>query len=163
MYGDKFNVRITSCGKYGWVADKKGYHYVEKHPTTGKPWPAIPTTILALGISLAEEAGFRTFKPDTCLINYYTGTGRLGLHQDKDELDFSQPIVSISLGDTCVFQFGGLKRTDPLKEYKLKSGDCIVFGDDDRLAYHGVRKVVAGTNRLLPDGGRYNLTLRQVY
>lgn len=160
--GQKFNLRLTNCGSHGWFSDDKGYHYSPTHPETKKPWPAMPQSIHDLSVALAKECGFETFKPQSCLINHYEGTGRLGLHQDKDELDFSQPIVSISLGDECIFQFGGIKRTDPITDHRLKSGDCVVWGGDLRLAYHGVKKVIAGSCNLLPNGGRYNLTIRQV-
>jgi DNA oxidative demethylase len=161
--GQKFNLSMSNCGKFGWISDLKGYRYVETHPVTGKPWPKMPMTIKTIAISLAEEAGFTSFKLDACLINYYVGSDRLGLHQDKDELDFAQPIVSISLGDSASFIFGGLKKTDPVTKYKLKSGDCVVFGDEDRLNYHGIKKIFPGTSNLIPNGGRFNLTLRQVY
>lgn len=160
--GQKFNLRLTNCGTHGWLSDEKGYRYEAAHPETKKPWPAMPQSIHDLAVALAKESGFSTFRPEVCLINHYEGTGRLGMHQDKDELDFSAPIVSVSLGDECIFQFGGVKKTDPVKDYRLKSGDCVVWGGDLRLAYHGVKKIVPGSSTLLPNGGRYNLTVRQV-
>lgn len=160
--GSKFRVQLTSCGSHGWWSDDTGYRYTETHPVTGKPWPAIPKSISDLAIELSKDYGCDNFEPQSCLINYYSDDGRLGLHQDKDEEALAQPVVSISLGDSCIFQFGGPERDDPLVEYELRSGDCVVFGGPDRLAYHGVKRIKPKTSNLLPNGGRYNLTIRQV-
>lgn len=160
--GSEFHVQLTNAGKYGWYSDETGYHYADVHPITKAPWPEMPWVIAKLAIELARGAGFDSFRPESCLINYYTDDGRLGIHQDRDEEALDQPVVSISLGDTCVFQFGGLKRSDPLSHYRLKSGDCVVFGGEDRLAYHGVKQIMSRSSNLLPNGGRYNLTIRQV-
>src|SRR5581483_10551181 len=126
--GSKFNVQLTSCGTYGWYSDDTGYHYTKEHPVTKQPWPEMPWTIAKIGVELARDAGFDDFRPDSCLINYYAEGGKLGIHRDEDEEALTQPVVSISLGDTCIFQFGGLKRDDPMMDYQLRSGDCLVFG-----------------------------------
>lgn len=157
--GKPMSVRMTNCGPLGWVTDQeRGYRYQATHPETGKPWPPIPRVLL----DLWNEVGDYAAPPEACLVNYYAGEARMGLHQDKDEEDFSAPVLSVSLGDTGIFRVGGTSRTDPTEKYELKSGDVVVLGGEDRLAYHGIERVLPGTSDLLAEGGRFNLTLRRV-
>lgn len=154
-----FSVAMTNCGPLGWLSDKHGgYRYVPVHPGTGKPWPPIPPMLLMLWQTLTGD----TRLPQACLVNYYSGKAKLGLHRDEDEGDFSAPILSVSLGDSAVFRIGGLKRRDPTMAMTLASGDVLVMGGPSRLRYHGIDRVLAGTSDLLPEGGRFNLTLRYV-
>lgn len=157
--GNPMSVRMTNCGPLGWVTDKeRGYRYQATHPETGKPWPPIPQMLLDLWDGVADYP----FPPQACLVNYYTGSAKMGLHQDKDEEDFSAPVLSVSLGDTGVFRVGGRSRKDPTKTFELKSGDVVALGGEDRLAYHGIDRILGGTSDLLAEGGRFNLTLRRV-
>ena len=156
--GQPFSVRMTNCGSLGWVSDAGGYRYQPTHPTTGRPWPAIPDLALRAWRDLAGGAS----APEACLINVYAPTARMGLHQDRDEQDFTAPVVSLSLGDTCLFRVGGTRRSDPTRSFRLTSGDAVVLGGDARLAFHGVDRIMPGTSTLLPEGGRINLTLRRV-
>ena len=156
--GRPFTVRMSNCGPLGWVSDQSGYRYQPTHPETGRPWPPIPATLLALWDALARHPD----PPEACLINFYAPTAKMGLHQDRDEEDFAAPVVSISLGDSCLFRVGGLKRSEPTRAFRLSSGDVLVLGGGARLAFHGVDRVYAGTSSLLPEGGRINLTLRRV-
>ena len=161
--GKPFSVRMTNLGPLGWVSDKDGgYRYQATHPETGKPWPPIPEMVLDVWRAVAGYP----HDPEACLVNRYEPTAKMGLHQDRDEEDFDAPVVSISLGDTCLFRVGGTKRTDPTRSFKLSSGDVMVLGGDSRLAFHGVDRLYPGTSTLLagwfPDGGRLNLTLRRV-
>jgi alkylated DNA repair protein (DNA oxidative demethylase) len=156
--GRPFSVRMTNLGSLGWVSDRAGYRYQAIHPETGKPWPAIPEMVLAIWRSVADypEA------PEACLVNHYREGAKMGLHRDEDEDDFSAPVVSISLGDTAVFRFGGTERGGKTGTLKLASGDVLVMGGASRLCYHGVDRILAGTSALLHDSGRLNLTLRRV-
>jgi DNA oxidative demethylase len=157
--GKPMSVRMTNCGPLGWVTDKeRGYRYQATHPVTGKPWPAMPDALLKLW---REVAGYPA-DPEACLVNYYSGDAKMGLHQDKDEEDFAAPVVSVSLGDSAIFRVGGLNRKEQTQALELKSGDVVVLGGDDRLAYHGIDRILPGTSALLPEGGRLNLTLRRV-
>ncbi|MGH6804455.1 MAG: alpha-ketoglutarate-dependent dioxygenase AlkB family protein [Methyloceanibacter sp.] len=157
--GNPMSVRVTNCGPLGWVTDKeRGYRYQGTHPETGKPWPPIPQMLLDLWDGVTDYA----FPPQACLVNYYTGSAKMGLHQDKDEEDFSAPVLSVSLGDTGLFRVGGTSRKDQTKTIELISGDVVVLGGDDRLAFHGIDRILQGTSDLLPEGGRFNLTLRRV-
>jgi alkylated DNA repair protein (DNA oxidative demethylase) len=157
--GRPMSVRMTNCGPLGWVTDKeRGYRYQPTHPETGKPWPPIPPMLLDLWNELARYPA----PPEACLVNYYAGGAKMGLHQDKDEEDFDAPVLSVSLGDTGIFRVGGRSRKDDTKKLELKSGDVVVLGGEDRLAYHGIDRIVGGTSDLLPEGGRINLTLRRV-
>jgi DNA oxidative demethylase len=157
--GNPMSVRMTNCGPLGWVTDKaRGYRYQAVHPETGKPWPPIPSVLLELW----DEVGSYPFPPEACLVNYYAGPAKMGLHQDKDEEDFSAPVLSVSLGDTGIFRVGGRSRRDPTRKIELKSGDVVVLGGEDRLAYHGIDRILPGTSDLLAEGGRLNLTLRRV-
>jgi DNA oxidative demethylase len=157
--GKPMSVRMTNCGPLGWVTDKeRGYRYQPTHPVTGKPWPPIPPMLLDLWERVAAYA----LPPEACLINYYAGSAKMGLHQDKDEEDFAAPVLSVSLGDTGLFRVGGRSRNDPTRCIELKSGDVVVLGGEDRLAYHGIDRILPGTSELLAEGGRFNLTLRRV-
>jgi DNA oxidative demethylase len=156
--GRPFSVRMSNCGPFGWVSDQRGYRYQPCHPETGRPWPAIPAALLAVWSDLADYPE----PPESCLINFYTANAKMGLHQDRDEIDFDAPVVSISLGDSCLFRVGGLERRAPTAALRLNSGDAVVFGGEARLAFHGVDRIYPGTSRLLPEGGRINLTLRRV-
>lgn len=161
--GRPFSVRMTNLGPLGWVSDQTGgYRYQPAHPDTGMPWPPIPKMVLDLW---DEVAGYPA-PPQACLVNYYEPGARMGLHQDRDEDDLAAPVVSISLGDTCLFRIGGTKRRDPTRSIKLSSGDVVVLGGEARLVFHGVDRIYSGTSALLrewfPDGGRINLTLRRV-
>jgi DNA oxidative demethylase len=161
--GKPFSVRMTNLGSLGWVSDKdRGYRYQAHHPETGAPWPPIPVAILDIWRKLSD---YREL-PEACLVNYYAAGSRMGLHQDRDEEDFSAPVISISLGDDCRFRMGGAKRRDPTGSMRLSSGDVVVLGGQSRLAFHGVDRIYAGTSTLLtdwmPEGGRINLTLRRV-
>ena len=156
--GKPMSVRMTNCGPLGWYSDEAGYRYQRIHPDTGQAWPEIPEMLLAAWRDLAGYA----HPPEACLINFYGPEARMGLHQDRDEQDFSAPVVSLSLGDTCLFRFGGTRRSDPTRSIRLASGDALVFGGEARLAFHGVDRIMPGTSTLLPEGGRINLTLRRV-
>lgn len=156
--GRPFSVRMTNLGELGWVSDRKGYRYQATHPVTGRPWPAIPAVLLELW----QNVSGYPLPPQACLVNYYDASARMGLHQDRDEQDFSAPVVSVSLGDTAVFRIGGLDRKASTKSIKLKSGDVIVMGGEARLCFHGIDRIVPGTSSLLQGGGRINITLRRV-
>jgi DNA oxidative demethylase len=157
--GKPMSVRMTNCGPLGWVTDKeRGYRYQPMHPETGRPWPPIPRMLL----DLWREIGRYAAPPEACLVNYYAGSAKMGLHQDKDEEDFAAPVLSVSLGDTGVFRVGGKSRKDPARALELKSGDVVVLGGEDRLAFHGIDRILSGTSDLLPEGGRLNITLRRV-
>lgn len=157
--GRAFSVKMTNCGALGWVSDQAGgYRYQARHPVTAECWPPIPDDVLAVWRELADFPR----PPQACLVNFYDCAARMGAHQDRDEEDFSAPVVSISLGDSCVFRYGGASRGDPSRRLTLHSGDVVVLGGPSRLIFHGVDKVLAGTSALLPGGGRINLTLRRV-
>lgn len=157
--GKPMSVRMTNCGPLGWVTDKeRGYRYQPTHPLTDKPWPAIPCELMELWEKLA---GYDK-PPEACLVNFYSDDAKMGLHQDKDETEFSAPVLSISLGNTCLFRVGGLDRKDPTGSFKLSSGDIVLLGGEGRLAFHGVDRIYPGTSTLLKNGGRINLTLRRV-
>jgi DNA oxidative demethylase len=156
--GKPMSVRMTNCGPLGWVTDERGYRYQPTHPETGEPWPAMPPLVVAAWTALARYP----HPAESCLVNYYGPAAKLGLHQDRDETEFSAPVVSLSLGDSCLFRIGGTKRTDPTGTVRLASGDTVVLGGEARLAFHGVDRIIPGTSTLLPEGGRINLTLRRV-
>jgi DNA oxidative demethylase len=157
--GKPLSVRMTNCGPLGWLTDKVGgYRYQPTHPATGRSWPPMPRLLLDVWSSVAGYPA----PPEACLVNYYSGTARMGSHRDADEEDVAAPVVSVSLGDDAIFHVGGPKRSDPKHRVILKSGDVVVLGGPSRLAYHGVDRVLAGTSDLLPEGGRLNLTLRRV-
>jgi DNA oxidative demethylase len=156
--GRPFTVRMTNLGALGWVSDRAGYRYQAHHPETGKPWPPIPEMVLDVW---RQVSGY-LHEPEACLVNFYHGGAKMGLHRDEDEEDFSAPVVSISLGDTAVFRMGGPERGGKTETLKLSSGDVLVMGGQSRLCYHGIDRVLTGTSTLLKDGGRINLTLRRV-
>jgi alkylated DNA repair protein (DNA oxidative demethylase) len=156
--GRPMSVRMTNCGPLGWMTDAGGYRYQRTHPETGAPWPPIPDLLLAAWRELADYP----HPPEACLVNVYDPTARMGLHQDRDENDMAAPVLSLSLGDSCLFRLGGTKRKDPTSSVRLASGDALVLGGRARLAFHGVDRILPGTSALLPEGGRINLTLRRV-
>jgi len=156
--GRPFTVRMSNCGLLGWVSDQNGYRYQPTHPETGRPWPAMPAMLTAIWQELAHYPA----PAEACLVNFYAANAKMGLHQDRDEQDFDAPVLSISLGDTCLFRVGGRARSDSSRTFRLGSGDVVILGGDARLNFHGVDRIYPGTSRLLPEGGRINLTLRRV-
>lgn len=157
--GKEMSVRMTNCGLLGWVTDKdRGYRYQATHPVTGNPWPPIPDMLLKLWDDFSGYA----HPPEACLVNFYSDTAKMGLHQDRDEEDFDAPVLSVSLGDTCLFRIGETTRSGRTVSLKLDSGDVIVLGGAGRLCYHGVDRIYPATSALLKNGGRINLTLRRV-
>ena len=157
--GKAFSVRMSNCGPLGWVSDAAGgYRYQATHPESGQAWPAMPGILLQAW----RELGGYALLPEACLINVYDSAARMGLHQDRDEADFAAPVVSLSLGDTCLFRVGGLERCAPTRSFRLASGDALVLAGPARLAFHGVDRIMPGTSTLLAAGGRINLTLRRV-
>ncbi|MEL6521291.1 MAG: alpha-ketoglutarate-dependent dioxygenase AlkB, partial [Pseudomonadota bacterium] len=155
--GKPMSVRMSAAGDYGWITDRKGYRYAPTHPD-GQAWPPIPSSILAVWKAVAGVDR----QPQCCLVNFYGQEARMGLHQDRDEADFSMPVVSISLGDAGLFRVGNVTRGGKTESYWLQSGDVAVMGGEARLVYHGVDRIRAGTSTLMPKGGRVNLTLRVV-
>jgi alkylated DNA repair protein (DNA oxidative demethylase) len=158
--GFTMSVAMTNCGQAGWVTDRKGYRYTTHDPVTNLAWPAMPVSFSELAIKAAAEAGFRGFQPDACLINRYEPGARMTLHQDKNEQDFEAPIVSVSLGLSAVFLFGGLNRTDKARRIPLYSGDVVVWGGPSRLFFHGINPLKDGEHPLT-GRCRYNLTFRR--
>ncbi|MGH8595388.1 MAG: DNA oxidative demethylase AlkB [Gammaproteobacteria bacterium] len=160
--GLRMSVALTNCGNYGWVSDRRGYRYAPRDPESDRPWPPLPEVFLTLAGAAADAAGYSDFTPDACLVNRYAPGTRLSLHQDKNERDFSAPIVSVSLGLPAVFLFGGPKRTDPCLRIPLRDGDVAVWGGESRLYFHGVMPLKPGTH---PSTGayRFNLTLRKAH
>lgn len=158
--GHLMSVAMTNCGERGWVTDHTGYRYDPIDPRTGAPWPAMPPVFGDLACRAAEHGGFERFAPDACLVNRYEPGTRLSLHQDKDELDFSAPIVSVSLGLPATFLFGGLARSDKPRRFRLVHGDVVVWGGASRLAYHGVAPLADGEHAVL-GRKRINLTFRR--
>lgn len=155
--GKAMSVAMTNLGDLGWITDARGYRYEPRHPLTGHPWPPIPGPLNALWAELCDPA----VPPDCCLVNRYDANSKMGLHRDFDEADFRFPVLSVSLGDSAIFRLGGLRRGDPSGQIRLASGDVVVLGGEARRAYHGVDRVIAGSSRLIPGGGRINLTLRR--
>lgn len=158
--GRPMSVAMTNCGSFGWVSDRRGYRYTRHDPQSGEPWPALPERLRLLAREAAARAGFPAFEPDACLINEYRVGARMGLHQDRNERDFTQPIVSVSLGVPAVFLIGGEQRNAPTQAVRLAHGDTIVFGGPARLVYHGVRPVKTATHPRL-GARRINLTFRR--
>ncbi|MBL8688143.1 MAG: DNA oxidative demethylase AlkB [Rhodospirillaceae bacterium] len=158
--GFRMSVAMTNCGEAGWVTDRKGYRYQPVDPETGFPWPAMPAAFLDLAARAAEAAGFGGFRPDACLINRYEPGTRLTLHQDRNERDFAQPIVSVSLGIPATFLFGGDERKDRPKRVPVEHGDVVVWGGPARLAFHGVAEL-AEAEHSATGRRRYNITLRK--
>ncbi len=157
-WGKPMSVRMSSAGRLGWVIARGRYRYAERHPETGRPWPAIPPEALAVWRALSGWSD----DPDSMLINWYGESARMGLHRDADEGRFDAPVVSVSLGDPALFRVGGPERRDPTASVWLESGDAAVLGGAARLAYHGVDRLRFGAGSLLPGGGRINLTFRVV-
>ena len=156
--GRPFSVRMSNCGPLGWVSDERGYRYQASHPETGRSLAAD-----ACGADGVVDRAVRLRRPpEACLINFYGPRAKMGLHQDRDELEFDAPVISISLGDSCLFRLGGRTRSEPTRSIRLSSGDVLVLGGASRLAFHGVDRIYPGTSGLLPEGGRINLTLRRV-
>jgi len=158
--GFTMSVAMTNCGRYGWVSSESGYRYAEQDPLSGAPWPAMPAAVRDLARAAAAAAGFEAFEPDACLVNRYEPGTRLTLHQDKNERDFREPIVSVSLGVPAVFLFGGLKRKDRPLRLDLVHGDVVVWGGPSRLRYHGVAPLKPGQHPFAGEA-RINLTLRR--
>lgn len=157
--GKPMSVRMTNFGPLGWVTDKeRGYRYQPTHPVTGKPWPDMPVELIEIWNDVSGYAK----PPQACLVNFYSDEARMGLHQDKDEQDLAAPVVSISLGNSCLFRVGGLARDDRTLSFKLLSGDVVILGAEGRLCFHGVDRIYPSTSTLLKNGGRINLTLRRV-
>ncbi len=155
--GKPMSVLMSSCGEWGWVSDISGYRYQKTHPETAKPWPVMPESFLGLWRDFSSDGG----APDSCLINYYDAKARMGAHQDRDEEDFSAPILSVSLGCSCLFRYGGETRRDATASLRLDSGDILVFGGPARLMFHGVDRILPASSTLLSPPGRINLTLRR--
>ena len=156
-FGKKLSVRMTSAGNCGWFSDHKGYRYELKQPS-GKPWPPIPPLVLDIWQALVSKERY----PDTCLVNYYESQAKMGLHQDRDEKDFSWPVLSVSLGDNALFRIGNTYRGGKTESFWLHSGDVVIMGGSARLCYHGIDRIKFGSSNLLKQSGRINLTLRVV-
>ena len=158
--GHRMSVAMSSCGTAGWVSDSTGYRYTSVDPDTRQPWPPMPAVFADIALRSAAKAGFDGFRPDACLVNRYEPGAKLSLHQDKDELDFDAPIVSVSLGLPATFLFGGMNRSDKTARYRLTHSDVVVWGGPARLAYHGVLPLPDGEHPLL-GRQRINLTFRK--
>ncbi len=156
--GKPFSVRMTNCGRLGWVSDRSGYRYQATHPETGAPWPPLPDRLQRIWVDLVPGAP----APEAALINHYRSGARMGLHRDEDEDDKTVPVVSLSIGDAARFRVGGTKRGDPTRSVRLDSGDAFVLSGASRLAYHGIDRIYDGTSDRLSGGGRLNVTLRRV-
>ncbi|SIQ64461.1 DNA-N1-methyladenine dioxygenase [Paracoccus thiocyanatus] len=157
--GRQIGVEMTNCGALGWVSDRRGYRYEPLDPLTGRPWPPMPARLRQLAAEAAARAGFPGFQPDACLINRYVPGVRMGLHQDRDEADMAAPIVSVSLGLSATFQFGGPDRRDPVARHALAHGDVVVWGGPARLNWHGILMLRKGEHPLT-GAARINLTFR---
>ena len=160
-WGAVMSVAMTNCGAAGWLTDRSGYRYDRIDPESGQPWPLMPDCFRALASEAARGAGYKGFVPDACLINRYEPGTRLTLHQDKNERDFTYPIVSVSLGLPATFQFGGLKRSDPVKKFPVRHGDVAVWGGPSRLFFHGVAPLADGDHPVMGPQ-RLNLTFRKI-
>lgn len=159
--GKKMSIKITNCGDFGWYTDSKGYRYSKIDPLNLKNWPSMPELFKSTAIHMANIAGYSNFNPNCCLLNRYEVGSKLSLHQDLDEKDFSQPIVSFSFGLPAEFLFGGCKREDKVNKYLLENGDVLVFGGQDRMRFHGIEKLAnLSGNRKIGDL-RINLTFRK--
>jgi alkylated DNA repair protein (DNA oxidative demethylase) len=155
--GKTMSVRMTGFGPLSWVSDRSGYRYQPTHPVTGQPWPPIPKILLDLWRRYAPDAP----EPDACLANLYEAGAKMGLHQDRDEANFSAPVLSVSLGDSAMFRIGATTRGGPTRSVKLSSGDVCLLAGPARLAFHGIDRVMSGSSTVVPGGGRLNLTLRR--
>ena len=160
--GHTMSVAMTNCGRVGWVSDRRGYRYEAIDPDSGAPWPAMPESFLNLAARAAAEAGFASYTPDACLINRYDVGAKMGLHQDRDEKDAWAPIVSVSLGLSATFLWGGQRRSGPVRRYGLDSGDVVVWGGPARFVYHGIAPLKDGQHPLT-GATRINLTFRKVF
>jgi alkylated DNA repair protein (DNA oxidative demethylase) len=160
--GYRMSVAMTNCGGFGWTTDSRGYRYSEQDSEQSAKWPAMPERFRSLALDAAREAGFADYNPDACLINRYEPGAKLTLHQDKDEKDLRQPIVSVSLGLPAVFQFGGFERSDTTQRVLLEHGDIVVWGGPSRLRYHGILPLKPGVHPLA-GAFRYNLTFRRAF
>lgn len=158
--GYRMSVAMTNCGAAGWISDRSGYRYEPTDPESGRAWPAMPSLFADLAVRAAGEAGFAAFAPDVCLINHYEPGARLSLHQDRDERRYAAPIVSVSLGLTATFLFGGARRSDRPRRVGLEHGDVVVWGGPARLAFHGVMPLADGDHPLT-GRRRLNLTFRK--
>lgn len=158
--GRQMSVAMTNCGTAGWVTDRRGYRYDRADPESGLDWPAMPSVFARLASAAAEAAGFAAFEPDACLINRYQPGARMALHQDRDELDLTQPIVSVSLGLPAVFRWGGQSRAERAQRIELLHGDVVVWGGPARLTFHGIDALEDGEHRLT-GAARFNLTFRR--
>ncbi|CAN5404293.1 DNA oxidative demethylase AlkB [soil metagenome] len=158
--GHRMSVAMTNTGSAGWVTDRSGYRYDAIDPDSGQPWPPMPEVFAEIAAQAAAKAGFANFGPEACLVNRYEPGAKMSLHQDKDELDFNAPIVSVSLGLPATFLFGGLNRSDKTARYRLTHCDVVVWGGPARLAYHGVMPLPEGEHPLL-GRQRINLTFRK--
>lgn len=156
-FGKPMSVQMTSAGRYGWFSDRRGYRYESQHPQ-GNDWPEIPPSVIKVWRQLASDAR----DPDCCLVNFYAPGARMGLHQDRDEADFTWPVLSISLGDDAIFRIGGPTRGGATESLRLRSGDVLILSGTSRLAFHGIDRILPGTSTLLREAGRVNLTLRVV-
>lgn len=160
--GHTMSVAMTCCGEWGWVTDTRGYRYQHQDPVSGDPWPSMPASFRILSVEAARTAGYADFEPDSCLVNRYSTGARMGLHQDRNEDDFGQPIVSVSLGTPATFQFGGARRSDRPQRVPLEHGDVVVWGGPARLRYHGVL-TLKNADHPLTGACRYNLTFRRAH
>jgi DNA oxidative demethylase len=158
--GFQMSVAMTNCGHLGWTSDESGYRYTSIDPATGEPWPPMPRVFTEVAARCASLAGFEGFEPDACLVNRYQPDARMTLHQDKNEVDMSKPIVSVSLGLPATFLFGGMTRKERPRRIRIESGDVVVWGGVARLTYHGVAALAEG-NHPLTGRFRYNLTFRK--
>jgi alkylated DNA repair protein (DNA oxidative demethylase) len=158
--GFTMSVALTNCGTLGWTTDRRGYRYTRQDPQTGRDWPAMPDAFVRLAREAAAKAGFGGFEPDACLINRYVPGARMSLHQDKDEHDYGEPIVSVSLGISAMFLFGGSQRSDKAARVPLFHGDVAVWGGADRLRFHGVLPLKEAQHPLL-GAQRINITFRK--
>ena len=156
-WGKPMSVLQTSLGPLGWITDRSGYRYADRHPVTGEPWGVMPQSLLDLWARYADPAT----PADSCLVNLYRGEAKMGMHQDSDEANLNAPVLGISLGDTAVFRMGGLARKDPSTTLRLASGDINLLSGPSRRSYHGIDRILAGSSQLIPGGGRINLTLRR--
>lgn len=157
--GHRMSVAMSNCGPLGWVTGLAGYRYAPLDPEHDRPWPKLPESFLQLATLAATRAGYPLFTPDACLVNQYAPGARMTLHQDKNEHDFTAPIVSVSLGLPATFLFGGLERNERPLRVPLDHGDVVVWGGPARLRFHGVLPLRDGHHPLLGPR-RINLTFR---
>jgi alkylated DNA repair protein (DNA oxidative demethylase) len=159
--GFRMSVAMSNCGDHGWVSDRSGYRYDRLDPDSCRPWPGMPVPWRELARAVAGHCGFEGFEPDACLVNRYEPGARMSLHQDRNERDFAQPIVSVSLGLAATFVFGGERRADRVVRVPLRHGDIVVWGGPARLRFHGVLPLPAGRHAVF-GAQRINLTFRRV-